>query len=238
MTVLSLILVTALTVSCGQFPAGYDQLPDIGFEISDSTVLPDEGRIYKAEDHYALSAGNNYIAVACDPVEVVLSNDEALSLSVGDVITVDSDISITVESIKTDTEWVDPDNLPEGTRSMNVVSSRQAGIVFINDEYCLIHPVSRMYANRSASVDTGDPYNWILCLHEDGDIRQVYGYEERCWLPLDDDCEVRLLDGNYKETRSCHIEELPKILEDEYYNALFVVRSGRIIEIKVISYEV
>ena len=164
----------------------------------DDSALPEHGRIYRDALYYREIDGQKYIAVNL-PVESLYSVDDIESLSVGDDLQIDRDLTIHIDKLEFDPEWMDSECSEEGTiDSDGVINYRKKGRLVINDLFCFVHPSKSVHPDGRVRNDgdlSSDKWIFGYRFHSyENDYVNIYGRYDNCvWAKVSDDCKVRCL---------------------------------------------
>ena len=188
----------------------------------DDSALPEHGRIYRDALYYREIDGQKYIAVNL-PVESLYSVDDIESLSVGDDLQIDRDLTIHIDKLDYDPEWEDLYSSEEGTVDVDgTILYRKKGRLLINDHYYFAHPAKTVGADGNVYCQGGlSPEKWIFGYRlnsYDNDSVNVYSRFDNCvWAKVSDDCKVRFILNRRTDelTPSQNIKEI-LVMMDQY----------------------
>lgn len=224
-------------------------------DIKDFSSAPASyGRIYLDDMYYRSENGVNYIAVNLprdkDPI-FNMSNAQGTSLKAGDTISIDRDLTLTVEKITVYDDFEDPGATVDGTRSLfGYVSTRQKGLIIINSEYALIHPRVDVYVDGRVEAESDiDQNDWILVKGSLNDLlagryTAVQVYDNCQWIPVSNSLLIEVYKTippyNTPETvANVSITELPSCLRENIGNgtgfcmSTFEIKKGSITEMYI-----
>ena len=224
-------------------------------DIKDFSSAPASyGRIYLDDMYYKSENGVNYIAVNLprdkDPI-FNMSNAQGTSLKAGDTISIDRDLTLTVEKITVYDDFEDPGATVDGTRSLfGYVSTRQKGLIIINSEYALIHPRVDVYVDGRVEAESDiDQNDWILVKGSLNDLlagryTAVQVYDNCQWIPVSNSLLIEVYKTippyNTPETvANVSITELPSCLRENIGNgtgfcmSTFEIKKGSITEMYI-----
>ena len=218
----------------GITPAPFDGTysPDV---VMDDNFCPHQGRVYADSSYYREDSGQKYIAVNVFTGPYVL-DDVAGTLSVGDSLRIDRDLTIQVDRIDIDPEWED-DYCPEEGLTVDGTSFfRNKGKIKISKDYFFVHPARVVFADGTVEA-AADADKWVLSKcesgYDDGSTANTFVTYDTCkWAKIRDDCKVVFLFDN-ADREQCSIYELPDRMrqyakgeEPYYFLADFAYRSG------------
>ncbi|MCR5061374.1 MAG: hypothetical protein K6A80_10185 [Saccharofermentans sp.] len=216
---------------------------DISFDNEGSLF---QGRLYRDNKYYHVFDGEKYIAVSPFTGEMYSIENPLDELNIGDTVTVDRDISFTVDKIEYDSAWEDFYSPESGTNIDGFVHYRPQGKIIVSDDYYFIHPDIEICPDGSIITDGNvDPDSWILRWdyeYEPINGFPIYMYGPCKWYRIASDCVVSYeING---EMVSGNIEDIFKMLDEgfadyplDYYMSFFTTRDGVIIEVLIVGIE-
>ena len=104
----------------------------------DDNFCPHQGRVYTDPSYYREDNGQKYIAVNVSTGPYVL-DDVAGTISVGDSLRIDRDLTIQVDRIDIDPEWEDDYYPEEGLTVDGTSFFRNKGKIKISKDYFFVH---------------------------------------------------------------------------------------------------
>jgi len=132
-------------------------LPDAGwgYVVNDGSIIA--VRMYFDSSYCTVQRGQKYLALGIIDDRPTYSDEEIMSLSVGEEFTFDRDISFTIEKIERDDNW--------NTTNIEADKDRPDGKITLNNTYCFVHPeFVRDEYGIPTNLDVID--NWVLAREE------------------------------------------------------------------------